>query len=81
MTVEKPLTKDIPADGHALDLTGYERAGGYQGLRKALGNMTPQQVQEQVKNSGLRGRGGAGFPRGSSGASRRWARTPRGPST
>jgi NADH-quinone oxidoreductase subunit F len=64
MTAEKPLTKDIPADGQALDLAGYERAGGYQALRKAVGNMTPQQVQEEVKNSGLRGRGGAGFPTG-----------------
>jgi hypothetical protein len=30
MTVEKPLTKDIPARRDALDLPGYERAGGYQ---------------------------------------------------
>jgi NADH-quinone oxidoreductase subunit F len=73
MTVEKPLTKDIPADGQALDLPGYERAGGYQALRKAVGNMTPQQVQEEVKNSGLRGRGGAGFPTGV-----KWSFTPMG---
>ena len=38
--------------------------GGYQGLRKALREMTPQSVQEEVKKSGLRGRGGAGFPTG-----------------
>ena len=74
MTAEKPLTKDIPADGQALDLPGYERAGGYQALRKAVGNMTPQQVQEEVKNSGLRGRGGAGFPTGV-----KWSFTPMGP--
>ena len=73
MTVEKPLTKDIPADGQALDLPGYERAGGYQALRKAVGSMTPQQVQEEVKNSGLRGRGGAGFPTGV-----KWSFTPMG---
>ena len=38
-------------------------SGGYQGLRKAL-TMTPQEVRELVKVSGLRGRGGAGFPTG-----------------
>ena len=42
---------------------GYEEAGGYQGLRKAL-KMTPAEVQELVKASNLRGRGGAGFPTG-----------------
>ena len=36
---------------------------GYQGLQKALA-MTPEQVIEEVKASGLRGRGGAGFPAG-----------------
>jgi NADH-quinone oxidoreductase subunit F len=73
MTLEKPLTKDIPADGRALDLEGYERVGGYQALRKALRDMTPQKVQEEVKNSGLRGRGGAGFSTGL-----KWSFTPMG---
>jgi len=36
--------------------------GKYQGLKKALLNMTPRQVMEEVKEAGLRGRGGAGFP-------------------
>jgi NADH-quinone oxidoreductase subunit F len=40
----------------------YESAGGYQALRKALSGMTPQQLIDEVKHSGLRGRGGAGFP-------------------
>ncbi len=73
MTLEKPLTKDIPADGLALDLGGYERVGGYQALRKVLRDMTPQKVQEEVKNSGLRGRGGAGFSTGL-----KWSFTPMG---
>ena len=64
MTHEKPLTEAIPLDGQALSLRGYEQAGGYEGLRKALHEMTPQTVQEEVKKSGLRGRGGAGFSTG-----------------
>jgi NADH-quinone oxidoreductase subunit F len=42
----------------------YNKAGGYQSVRKALKGMTPKDVQEAVKNSTLRGRGGAGFPTG-----------------
>jgi len=64
VTRERPLTEAIPTDGQALSLRGYEQAGGYQGLRKALREMTPQAVQEEVKKAGLRGRGGAGFPTG-----------------
>lgn len=44
------------------DFEAYLRAGGYRGLKRALLNMTPEQVIEEVKTSGLRGRGGAGFP-------------------
>jgi NADH-quinone oxidoreductase subunit F len=40
----------------------YVDAGGYEALRKAVGSMTPEQVIEEIKVSGLRGRGGAGFP-------------------
>jgi len=62
--VEKPLTKNIRRGEEPLDLRGYERAGGYQALRKAIKEMTPQAVQETVKAAKLRGRGGAGFPTG-----------------
>jgi NADH-quinone oxidoreductase subunit F len=44
-------------------ITRYIQTGGYKGLRKAL-TMTPQEVIDEVKASGLRGRGGAGFPTG-----------------
>jgi len=42
----------------------YIAAGGYEALRKALHNMSPQEVIGEVTRSGLRGRGGAGFPTG-----------------
>ncbi|MBI1832302.1 MAG: NADH-quinone oxidoreductase subunit NuoF [Planctomycetes bacterium] len=45
-------------------LDAYRADGGYRGLTKALGEMTPAQVIDVVKASGLRGRGGAGFPCG-----------------
>jgi NADH-quinone oxidoreductase subunit F len=47
------------------DLTHYRRAGGYDAARRvAAGEVTPDQVIEQITASGLRGKGGAGFPTG-----------------
>src|SRR6187401_1206358 len=45
-------------------LEGYRREGGYRSVEKALKTMSPDAVTEEVKKSGLRGRGGAGFPAG-----------------
>ncbi|MFZ1685080.1 MAG: NADH-quinone oxidoreductase subunit NuoF [Candidatus Zixiibacteriota bacterium] len=42
----------------------YIASGGYKGIQKALESMTPEQVIGEVMTSGLRGRGGAGFPTG-----------------
>ncbi len=50
-------------DAGARSYAGWTERGGYQALKKALG-MTPEQIIEDVKASGLRGRGGAGFPTG-----------------
>ncbi|HUX20972.1 MAG TPA: NuoF family protein, partial [Spirochaetia bacterium] len=45
-----------------LEIEDYIRAEGYQALAKVLTRMTPAEVVEELKKSGLRGRGGAGFP-------------------
>lgn len=60
---EKILLKYIH-DPNQPNIDGYERNGGYQGWRKAVTEMTRDQVTEEVKKAGLRGRGGAGFPTG-----------------
>jgi len=45
-----------------VDINDYIAAGGYISLRKTLTQLSPDQVLEEMKTSGLRGRGGAGFP-------------------
>ncbi|HEV1995383.1 MAG TPA: NADH-quinone oxidoreductase subunit NuoF [Candidatus Acidoferrum sp.] len=49
-------------DSHKIEV--YLMQGGYQALEKALKEMTPESVIDEVKKSNLRGRGGAGFPTG-----------------
>lgn len=62
--------RDVP-DIHKIDV--YRQHGGYEGLTKAITQMTPQEVTDMVKASGLRGRGGAGFPTGV-----KWSFIPKG---
>jgi NADH-quinone oxidoreductase subunit F len=57
----KLLTEHYDKDFKSL--TGYQKLGGYEVLKKAL-KMKPEDILTEVKNSGLRGRGGAGFPTG-----------------
>lgn len=63
MSLVEALTThlDVP-DVHEIDV--YERLGGYRAARKALLEMTPEQVLGELEASGLRGRGGAGFSMG-----------------
>jgi NADH-quinone oxidoreductase subunit F len=59
---ERTLYAHVGEEG-SWTLAHYEARGGYQAMRKALA-MSPEAVIEEVKRSGLRGRGGAGFPTG-----------------
>jgi NADH-quinone oxidoreductase subunit F len=61
--MEKILTRNIHKE-NSQTLAVYESSGGYQPMRKAVTQMAPAEVTEEVKKSGLRGRGGAGFPTG-----------------
>ena len=42
----------------------YRKTGGYDAVEKAIKKMSPEEIVEEVKKSGIRGRGGAGFPMG-----------------
>jgi NADH-quinone oxidoreductase subunit F len=65
------LLKDAPPIGRRETLDEYLRRGGYEGLRKAL-QMEPDAITKMVSDSGVRGRGGAGFPAG-----RKWTFVPK----
>jgi NADH-quinone oxidoreductase subunit F len=60
----QPVLLTHPGRSTPVSLDEYQAEEGYSGWRKALTSMTPDQVVEEVKASGLRGRGGAGFPTG-----------------
>jgi NADH-quinone oxidoreductase subunit F len=62
VTTELRLLKDID-DPSVTSIRGYQERGGYESLRKAL-SMTPDEVLHELEESGLRGRGGAGFSMG-----------------
>src|SRR6202795_1703131 len=69
-SVKKRHSAEVPVisrlfgvkDSHKLDV--YLAHDGYKGMERALKELTPEQVVDEVKKSNLRGRGGAGFPTG-----------------
>lgn len=70
--MERIILRDLDIPG--LDqFDVYEKHGGYSALRKGLKEMSPDQVTDVMKASGLRGRGGAGFPTGV-----KWSFLPKG---
>lgn len=69
----KPLTARVNLAA-PQDLRAYEASGGYVGLRTAIKDLSPADLQSRVKDSNLRGRGGAGFPTGV-----KWGLVPMGP--
>lgn len=56
------LSKNRMVDPHSIE--DYIAAGGYSALTKALGTMVSEEIIGEIKSSGLRGRGGGGFPTG-----------------
>ncbi len=73
MTTLTPVLSEHWATPHSWTLDSYRATGGYDGLRTAL-RTTPDEVIQIVKDAGLRGRGGAGFPTGM-----KWSFIPQGP--
>ena len=68
-----PLTWRLNDDGAPVWLEDYRRKDGYQAAKRALTEMTPEEVCEEVKDAGLKGRGGAGFSAGT-----KWSLTAKG---
>jgi len=64
MSLDRPLTRNVRPDKTPTDMAAYEANGGYQGLRTAMGKLSPGDCLQIIKDSNLRGRGGAGFPTG-----------------
>ena len=69
----KPILGRVEEVGGLVDLDAYESGGGYAAARKSLTEMSPEDIIAVVKDSNLRGRGGAGFPTGM-----KWSFVPQG---
>ena len=71
--VTKPLTKNIDMARGPLNISDYQAVDGYQSMQVIAKGLSPQDTLELVKASGLKGRGGAGFPTGL-----KWSFVPQG---
>ena len=54
--------REFPEDSHQIEI--YEKNNGYSALKKVLKEDNPENVINEIKDSNIRGRGGAGFPTG-----------------
>ena len=59
-----PIATEYRGILNPIDIEEYRSRGGFQSIRKALLEMTPTEVIHEIRESGIRGRGGAGFPTG-----------------
>src|SRR6188508_3882580 len=64
MAEYEPVLLARVAKPDSASLASYRADGGYRTVERVIREMTPEQVTDTVKASGLRGRGGAGFPTG-----------------
>jgi NADH-quinone oxidoreductase subunit F len=62
--MQKPLTRNIRPNREYVTLKEYVQSGGYQAVRRAVKELSPKEIQDEVKKANLRGRGGAGFNTG-----------------
>lgn len=59
---QKHIATELCGEMDPLDLDEYERNGGFQGLRRCLNECSADEIIDEVRRSGIRGRGGGGFP-------------------
>ncbi len=59
-----PIATEYRGIINPIDINEYLKRGGFEAVKKVLESMSPDEVIAEVKNSGIRGRGGAGFPSG-----------------